>query len=361
MNRRKFLTLFGLTATFPWLAHAVSQVPHKSFTPASERILPAEEDGWPKITLVACGGAGIAMTRHIDKVRYGLHKIIAIDTSRRSLNGAPDADQRIFLAWANNRKPRTIDETWLRTLQEREAITSAIGDAHMVIIVSGLGGAAGGGIANAIGHLAAGQVPVTFAFVTLPFDFESNQRLQDSRTAVQALKQNCENVCVLSHANLASVMPDDIALSDALQTASIGLEEYLWNTSGCLTRYGIVGIDFEDVRTALAQGRMPDQNPHSAIGWGEAKGAKRGTIACLSALNHPALRSGAMGIVSGISVSIRAAHRSLKVKDINAVMHTLKDELGDPNAHLIFSADYDDSLGDRLQVSILLNRLANYV
>ena len=74
MDRRLFLKLFGVGATYPLQGFATPSpsigIETRTATASSEA-WPLDEPNCTKIILVACGGAGIAMTRNIDKSKYG--------------------------------------------------------------------------------------------------------------------------------------------------------------------------------------------------------------------------------------------------------------------------------------------------
>ncbi len=100
MNRRLFLKLFGAGAAYPlwgWTTPlpAGDLETRPVTTLEINKPWSLEEANWPKISLVACGGAGILMTRNIDKSKYGLHEIIALETSKQSLIHATHADRTL--------------------------------------------------------------------------------------------------------------------------------------------------------------------------------------------------------------------------------------------------------------------------
>lgn len=359
MNRRDFLSFLGLSGLFPSIARAK---PASVFTPSG--VIPAgaksgisaetATESWPRITLVGCGNAGIAMCKTIDKARYGLHKIIAIDTSRRSLIAASNVDQKFLIANTHGKKPKVATDAYLCALEECDAIRNTIGDSHLLITVCGLGGAAGAGIANALGRLEFGHAPYRFAFATLPFGFECNNRQREADMALQALLESKQGVCCYSHALMASATSENTAFSDSFDQAGMALGAYLWNAAGCLTRYGLVGVDLEDVRTVMLPKALHTNQLPSSIGWGTAQGVNRASIASLNALNHPALNSRKGVANAGVSVSIRASAESLRFKEVNAIMKTIRNTVATPGADIIFSADFDETLGQSLQVSIVL-------
>lgn len=357
MDRRLLLKIFGLGAVYPlWGCATPCTSPEIKVTayaePQSNDTPYDDAPDWPKIALVACGGAGIEMTRAIDKAKFGLHEIIAIDTSGRALRSATHADKTLLIRSNKGQKPDSADSAWRWAAEQHGNIREIIGNPHMVIIVTGLGGSAGTGIANIVDQIALGSGAFTVAFAGLPFAFEDDERQANGRGGFHALSLNTDNSLALPNDLLLASLGPDATVSEVLQESSTALAHYLWNVCGCITRAGLVGIDFEDVRTALD---FRDENCTSAIGWGEAGGSERGRFAAKRALAHPLLLTTNQGQIRGVSVSIRARSGSLKMLEVNLVMNEVKTIVPD-DAHVIFSADYDDSLGDLMQVSIIINR-----
>ncbi len=357
MNRRLLLKMFGLGAAYPLVGWATPFTAPEIKVAANaepQSIDTTYDDAScvSKITLVACGGAGIAMTRRIDKAKYGLHEIIAIDTSARTLRSATHADKTLLITNDKGQKPDSANSACHWAGEQQGSIRQIIGNTHMVIIVTGLGGSAGTGIANIVDQIAMGIGALTVAFAGLPFAFEDDERQANARAGFHELSLNTDNALALPNDLLLASLGPDATVSDVLEESSTALANYLWNTCGCITHQGLVGMDFEDVRTVFG---FRDENCTSTIGWGEASGYERGQLAAQRALAHPLLISTNEGQIRSASVSIRARFGGLKMREVNSVLNEVKTILPD-DIHVIFSADRDESLGDLMQVSIILNR-----
>lgn len=361
MDRRKFMKWVSIGGAFPSLCLAKPSKPEllekPMFATKKSTAPKLEEERCTKISIIACGGAGIAMARHIDKAAYGIHEIIAIDTSHRTLKSARNADKTLLINSDEIRKPQSVQDAWHLAETHTNAISEAIGQPHMAIILTGLGGAAGTGIANIVSLQARSQGTFTVALATRPFAFEQPVRQLTSTRGLAALAgygRTC--TCVLPLQSIAEHIAPEANFDSTFSCVQKAVHHFLWNTAACLTHLGIVGIDFEDIRTVLSPSDW-GLNSTSSIGWGEAQGPNRASLATQQALNHPFLLSGGNEFAYGIGVSIRASKKSLKMKQINAVMNTIKEQACQPDTHVIFSADYDETLEDRMQVSILLHRL----
>ncbi len=362
MDRRKFMKWVSISGAFPSLCLAKPTAPkmlEKPMFATEKSASPDLEEEWcTKISIIACGGTGIAMARHIDKSAYGIQEIIAIDTSHRALKSAWNADKTLLIKDDKLRKPQSVQDAWHMAAEHTEAISEAIGQPHMAIILAGLGGSAGTGIASFVSMQARSQGIFTVALATQPFAFEQPVRQLTSTRGLAALAgygRTC--TCVLPLQTIAEHVDSEANFDSTFACIQRAVHHFLWNTAACLTHFGIVGMDFEDIRTVLSPSDW-GLNSTSSIGWGEARGHNRATLATHQALNHPFLLSGGNEFAHGIGVSIRASRKNLKMKQINAVMNIVKEQACHPDTHVIFSADYDEALEDRMQVSILMHRLS---
>ena len=309
--------------------------------------------------LVACGCAGIEMSKGIDKVAYGIRRIVALDTDKTVLRRGHHCDAVFWVRRKDGLEVTTREEALEAADEWKDEIAQLVGTPLLAIIVTGLGGIAGFSLPNWAARCAKQAGAMTIAFATLPLAYENDNAAALASASQMLLNQEVDNLLTYDHRLVDRCLPAFSGYASAYDYAVHGLRQYLWNTVGCLTRQGIVGIDFEDVRTVLCH--KPDEVdreglyslPTSRLGWAGASGPDRGTQAAVMALRHPLLEAGHLGPLYGASISIRAPRGSLKMKEVNAVMNVIKANC-DPDTHIIFSADADDTLEDRLQLSIIL-------
>jgi cell division GTPase FtsZ len=359
MDRRQFLKLVGVSGAATGGA-AYGQVIAERDIPLRKRsdiALNSEFDG--EYILIACGGAGIEMTKSIDKVTYGISRIVAIDTDKIALRHAHHCDAVYWVRRKDGREVTSGDEAWHAAEGSKDKIAQLIGVPHLAIVVTGLGGAAGFGLPYMAARCAKQAGAMSVAFATLPLAYEGDEVPALASAGQSVLNQEVDNLLTYDHRLVDRFLPAFSGYASVYDYAVQGLRQYLWNTVGCHTRQGIVGIDFEDVRTVLRH--KPDDEgleglyswPTSRLGWASASGPDRATQAAAMALQNPLLEVDHIGQLHGASVSIRTTRSTLKMKEVNEVMNVVKARC-DPDTHIIFSDDADDTLADRLQVSIIL-------
>lgn len=358
MDRRQFLKLVGVSGAATGGA-AYGQVIAERDIPLrkqSDIALNSEFDG--EYILIACGGAGIEMTKSIDKVTYGISRIVAIDTDKIALRHAHHCDAVYWVRRKDGREVTSGDEAWHAAEESKDKIAQLIGMPHLAIVVTGLGGAAGFGLPYMAARCAKQAGAMSIAFATLPLAYESNDAPALASGGQLLLNNEVHNLLTYDHRIADRLLPAFGGHSSLYDYATQGFRQYLWNTVGSYSRDGLVGLDFEDVRTVLRH--KPDKDreglyswPTSRLGWGCATGPDRAHQAAVMALRHRILDADHIGSLHGASVSIRVARGEVKMKVVNEVINVVKDHIG-PNAYLIFNLVADDSLDDRLQVSVIL-------
>lgn len=359
MDRRHFLKLVGVSGTVTGEAANSQAIRERTIPmPTSSNIeLNSEFDG--EYILVACGGAGIEMTKGIDKVAYGISRIVALDTDKLTLRHAHHCDAVYWVRRKDGSEVISGDEAWHAAEESKDKFSQVIGTPHLAIVVVGLGGAAGFGLPYMAARCAKQAGATSVAFATLPLAYEGDEVPALAFAGQSVLNQEVHNLLTYDHRLVDRFLPAFSGYASVYDYAVQGLRQYLWNTVGCHTRQGIVGINFEDVRRVL--GHKPDDEgreglyswPTSKLGWGSASGPDRAHQAAAMALRHPLLEVKHLGKLYGASISIRATRSTLKMKEVSEVMSAVKAQCN-PDAHFIFSADADDTQGDRLQVSVIL-------
>jgi cell division protein FtsZ len=112
---------------------------------------------------------------------------------------------------------------------------------------------------------------------------------------------------------------------------------------------GLVNVDFEDVRTVMGEMGM------AMMGSANAAGVDRARIAAERAVSSPLLEGVNLSGAKGVLVNITAT-RSLKMKEVNEVMNTVRAFAAD-DAHIIFGAVYDEQMAEDIRVTVVATGL----
>ena len=232
-----------------------------------------------------------------------------------------------------------------------EDIRAAIDGAHMLFITAGMGGGTGTGAAPVIARVAKEMGILTVGVVTKPFDWEGGRRMQNADNGLAELEANVDSLIVVLNEKLLEVLGDDITQDEAFAHANDVLKNAVGGIAEIINEYGHVNVDFEDVRTVMGE-------PGKAMmGTATASGPDRARIAAEQAVACPLLEGIDLSGAKGVLVLVTASKGSLKLSESRLAMSTIN-AYASPDAHVIYGAAYDDSLGDEIRVTVVATGLS---
>ena len=111
---------------------------------------------------------------------------------------------------------------------------------------------------------------------------------------------------------------------------------------------GLVNLDFADVKSIMS-------NAGSALmGIGEASGENATVDAVKAAIDSPLLETSLQG-ARGVLLNIMGAQDSLSMMEVNEASTTVQ-EAAHPDAEIIWGVSVDESLGDKVSVTVIATR-----
>lgn len=298
------------------------------------------------IKVIGVGGAGGNAVDHM--IREGVNGVefIAANTDGMALtrNLAPVKIQLGKNGRGAGAKPevgRTAAEEY------REHIADQLRGAEMVFITAGMGGGTGTGAAPIVAEVAKEMGILTVAVVTKPFDYENRMRAAES--GIEELARHVDSLIVVLNEKLMEVLGEDASLEDGFKAADNVLRNAVGGIAEIINIPGLVNVDFQDVRTVMGEmGR-------AMMGSAEAAGMDRARIAAEQAVASPLLEGVELSGARGVLVNITAS-RSLKMKEVKDAMETVR-AFAAEGAHVIFGTVFDDSMEDRLRVTVVATGL----
>ena len=230
-------------------------------------------------------------------------------------------------------------------------IRQAIRGAHMLFITAGMGGGTGTGAAPVIARIAKDMGILTVGVVTKPFDWEGGRRITNAEAGLAELEANVDSLIVVLNEKLLEVLGDEITQEEAFAHANDVLKNAVGGIAEIINEYGHVNVDFEDVRTVMGE-------PGKAMmGTAAANGPDRARIAAEQAVACPLLEGIDLSGAKGVLVLVTAAKGSLKLSESKEAMNTIR-AYASPDAHVIYGAAYDDTLGDSIRVTVVATGLS---
>src|SRR5215510_9323107 len=301
------------------------------------------------IKVIGVGGAGGNAVDHM--IRNGVIGVefIAANTDAQALSRCLTKSQ-IQLGSSGLGAGAKPEAGRAAALEQREMIREALSGAHMCFITAGMGGGTGTGAAPVVAEAAREMGILTVAVVTKPFAFEG-KRIRIAEAGIAELSQHVDSVIVILNEKLIEVLGEDVSMKEAFRAADDVLHNAVAGISEIINCPGLVNVDFEDVRTVMAEMGM------AMMGSAYAAGIDRARVAAEQAVASPLLEgvnlSGARGVVVNITAS-----EGLKMREVHEVMRTVQSFAAE-DAHIIFGAVYDESLADNLRVTVVATGLGN--
>ncbi len=233
-----------------------------------------------------------------------------------------------------------------------ESIRQSIAGAHMLFITAGMGGGTGTGAAPVIARVAKEMGILTVGVVTKPFDFEGKRRGKQAEDGVAELEANVDSLIVVLNEKLLEVMGDDITQEQAFAHANDVLKNAVGGISDIIHMDAQVNVDFEDVKTVMSEPGKAMMGTAIASGPDRAKKAAEAAMAC------PLLEGIDLRGARGVLVLIAASKGTFKLAESRNAMNAIKCYAAE-DAHVIYGAAYDESLGDQLRVTVIATGLSS--
>lgn len=299
----------------------------------------------PVINVVGVGGAGNNAINHMVKAGLEDVRYIGINTDNQALRGCL-ADVVIPIGGEITRGLSTGNEPEIGARAARQSeddIRKAIEDADLVFVVAGKGGGTGTGAAPVVARIAKSLGALTIGVVTKPFAFEGPKRMLQAEEGIRKLEENLDSVIVISN-DLLFAAEEGRSILDAFGMADETLLQVIRAVTTVICKRGIISLDFADVRRVL------ENAGYALVSKGAGVGEEKGRQAAISALESPLLEYG-VGGATRVLLSISGG-RNLSLFEVNEAVEIVARAV-DPRANMVFGAILDESLGDRLELSII--------
>ena len=217
----------------------------------------------------------------------------------------------------------------------------------MCFITAGMGGGTGTGAAPVVAEIAKEMGILTVAVVTKPFDFENRIRVAES--GVEELSKQVDSLIVVLNDKLLEVYGDDAGFEDCFRSADNVLTSAVGGIAEIINVPGLVNVDFQDVRTAMAEmGR-------AMMGSAQASGLDRARIAAEQAAVSPLLEGTELSGARCVLVNITAS-RSLKMAEVRDAVKTVQ-AFAAKEAFVKYGTVFDENMEDRIRVTVVATGL----
>ena len=306
----------------------------------------SEPDNAAIIKVVGIGGGGCnAINRMVDAGLQGV-TFIGVNTDRQALSRCK-AEIKVQLGEkiTGGRGAGANPEVGQKAAEESiDEIIANIQDADMVFITAGMGGGTGTGAAPIIAKASMDCGALTVAVVTKPFTFGGKKRWNRAAKGIQYLSNFVDSLVVIPNDKLIDSSEKSTSMLEAFAMADDVLRKGVQGISDLISEYGLVNVDFADVRTIM-EGRGV---AHMGVGTGE--GEDRIEEAITNAINSPLLETSISGAKS-ILLYVTGGY-DMGMLDINTIADRVQGE-ADADANIIFGATISEEMTDKISVTII--------
>ncbi len=294
------------------------------------------------------GGGGNAVEHMIERGAQGI-EFIAINTDYTALSHSrAHATLQIGKTGLGaGARPEVGEQA---AIEAKDRIRELLQGANLVFITAGMGGGTGTGAAPVVAQIAREMGILTVAVVTKPFSYEGALRMQRAEEGLVKLKQCVDSQIVILNDKLEDELGEDASVSECFAAADDVLFKACAGITEIIQTPGLIGVDFEDLRTVMSE------RGTAMMGSAIASGPDRARIAAENAVACPLLEGVTLNGARGVLVYITASEETMKMKETKTVMNIITNFTA-KGAQVIYGSAYDDSMGDSMRVTVVATGL----
>ncbi len=304
------------------------------------------EERTAQIVVAGAGGAGNNTITRLSTVGITGADTVAVNADAQDLLYAM-ADKKILIGkeltqgFGAGADPSIGEES---ANESKDQIKKSLEGADMVFITCGLGGGTGTGSVPIIAETAKKIGALTVGIVTLPFQMEGLQRMENARLGLEKLEQVVDTLIVIPNDKLLEIVPD-VSLNTAFKIADEILVNAVKGVTELVTKPGLINLDFADIRSVMGGGGI------AMIGMGQSDSENRAREAVSKALANPLLDvdiDGGTGALINVS-----GGPEMTLKEAQEVVNAVSEKL-EPTAKVIWGAQVLKELENSLRTMIII-------
>ncbi len=222
---------------------------------------------------------------------------------------------------------------------------------EMVFVTAGMGGGTGTGAAPVIAKAAKDKDILTIGIVTIPFVFEGQKRLKQALIGLDKMRKSVDAMIIITNERIKELY-GKMSLSQAFHKADNVLATAAKGIAELITVPGYINVDMEDVRTVLKD------SGDAIMGCAMTNGENRAEEAIKQALSSPLLINSDISSSENVLINISSGIGDYEVTmdEVTIITDYLKSQLK-PGAQMIWGTTMSESLGDMLQITIVVTGL----
>lgn len=236
-------------------------------------------------------------------------------------------------------------------LESSAHITEVLTSSDLVFITAGMGGGTGTGAAPVVAKIAKEMGALSVGVVAKPFNFEGKKRLKAAEQGIQELREFVDLLIIIPNQRLLSLSGEPLPMVEAFKKADEVLLNAVQGIADLISQTGLINSDFAHVKTIMRNKGL------ALMGLGCAEGENRAVLAATSAISSPLLEDISIAGANGVIINITAGS-SLSIQEMDAATQLIIEAVHE-DAEVIFGTIIDESLGDKIKVTVVATGLAN--
>jgi cell division protein FtsZ len=308
--------------------------------------LPKEQSSIIKVIGVGGGGSN-AVNHMFEKGIRGVNYVVC-NTDQQALDISPVYNKiqlgpEITQGLGAGSRPEVGEQATIESEQEVRDLLSK--NTKMVFVTAGMGGGTGTGGAPVVAKIAREMGILTVGIVTTPFSFEGRRKLNQAEEGIRKLREAVDSIIIISNDKIRDIygnLSQREAFSkadDILTTAAKGISEII-------TVAGMINVDFADVEYVMKNSGL------AVMGTATAEGKDRALRAVHDAINSPLLNDNNITGARNILINITSGNLDVTLDETTAINEYVQEAAGN-DTDIIFGSCRDESLGDKLSVTII--------
>jgi cell division protein FtsZ len=298
------------------------------------------------LKVVGVGGAGVNVVEHLIAARLNGMSFAAVNTESQSLRGSSAAEKlhletkvlRGLGSAGDPERGRAMAEEHLPRLN---ALCAGV---ETMIVVAGLGGGAGTGVAPILARAAKESGAHVLGFVILPFDCEGSLRAQAAQAGVEQMREAADLLFCFPNQKALGLIKEGASLKETFSVANQLLVDSIRAAGLALGSQTLMGTLFADLCASMRQ-----RSANVSFAAVEVSGANRPSQAVERLLAHPMLH-GSLAQSQALAVCL-VGGASLAMVEVNGVMEQLS--RASHGVPLMMGAATHQDAGDALIVALL--------
>ncbi len=236
-----------------------------------------------------------------------------------------------------------------RAAQESRAeLQAMLKDARLLVMVAGLGGGTGSGVAPVLAQMARESGLFLVSVLVMPFAFEGERRRTQAEAALEEISRLSDIVFCFENDYMEELFRNRSGARAVFEEVDRLLARATAAVPMLASSPGFINLGLDELAVALE-----NNDSRCIFGTGSGYGPDRATAAARAVLESPLVaHRGALGYARTVIVHV-AGGDSMSITEIRTVMETVRAGLAGDDVNIFFGATVKPHLADEIRVTLI--------